>query len=58
MDYRKYTWKGMRERAVLDNGLAAWAFGSSQYVQVAVKGVEAYLEQQERWNASKRKRRR
>ena len=27
----------------LNNGVKAWAFGSSQYVQAAVKNVEEYL---------------
>ena len=30
---------------VLDNGVTAWSFSSSQYVQNAVKNVEAYLKQ-------------
>ena len=34
---------------MLDNGVSAWAFSSSQYVQAAVKNVETYLEKQERW---------
>jgi len=29
----------------LENGVHAWAFGSSQYVQAAVKNVEDHLEQ-------------
>ena len=33
----------------LDNDVECWAFSSSQYVQAAVKNVEAYLEKQERW---------
>jgi len=30
-------------KVVLENGVEAWAFGSSQYVQVAVKNVKGYL---------------
>ena len=35
----------------LENGVKAWAFGSSQYVQAAVKNVEEYLSKEEnkRW---------
>ena len=28
----------------LENGVNAWPFSSSQYVQTAVKNVEAYLD--------------
>ena len=28
----------------LENGVSAWAFGSSQYVQLAVSSVEEYLQ--------------
>ena len=31
-----------------ENGVNAWAFSSSQYVQTAVKNVEAYLDSQDR----------
>ena len=31
----------------LINGVKAWAFSSSQYVQTAVKNVEAYLDAQD-----------
>eukprot|EP00970_Alexandrium_tamarense_P013767 scaffold3678_cov106-Alexandrium_tamarense.AAC.1 len=34
---------GKMRRVVLDHGSKAWAFGSSQYVQHAVKNVEEYL---------------
>ena len=35
---------GGKMRAVeLENGSRAWSFGSSQYVQAAVKNVESYL---------------
>ena len=35
---------GSKVRKVqLENGVYAWAFSSSQYVQTAVKNVEAYL---------------
>ena len=34
----------------LDNGVNTWAFSSSKYVQAAVKNVEDYLNQSERWN--------
>lgn len=43
---------GGRVRKVqLENGVEAWAFGSSQYVQAAVKNVETFLSQEEnqRW---------
>ena len=43
-----YLGGGVR-KVVLDNGVSAWAFSSSQYVQAAVKNVETYLEKQERW---------
>ena len=35
----------------LENGVYAWAFSSSQYLQTAVKNVEAYLDSQDnkRW---------
>ena len=31
----------------MENGVEAWAFGSSQYVQAAVKNVETFLLQEE-----------
>ena len=34
---------GKMRRIQLDDGTFAWAFGSSQYVQAAVKNVETYL---------------
>ena len=34
---------GHTRKVVLENGVEAWAFGSSQYVQSAVKNVEEYL---------------
>ena len=38
---------GGRVRKVkLDNGMEAWSFSSSQYVQVAVKNMEEYLDKQ------------
>ena len=37
---------GHVREVLLDNGVKAWAFGSSQYVQAAVKNVEEYLERQ------------
>ena len=43
-----YLGGGVR-KVQLNNGVEAWAFSSSQYVQAAVKNVEAYLEKQERW---------
>ena len=43
-----YLGGGVR-KVQLDNGVEAWAFSSSQYVQAAVKNVESYLEKQERW---------
>jgi Reverse transcriptase (RNA-dependent DNA polymerase) len=36
---------GKLREVILENGVKAWAFGSSQYVQAAVKNVENYLEQ-------------
>ena len=42
---------GKVRKVQLENGVYAWAFSSSQYVQTAVKNVEAYLDSQEnkRW---------
>ena len=37
---------GKMREVVLDNGVKAWAFGSSQYVHAAVKNVEDYLAKQ------------
>jgi hypothetical protein len=34
---------GKLREVTLDNGTTAWAFGSCQYVQVAVKNIEEYL---------------
>ena len=34
---------GKVRKVQLENGVYAWAFSSSQYVQTAVKNVEAYL---------------
>ena len=34
---------GKVRRVQLENGVNAWTFSSSQYVQTAVKNVEAYL---------------
>ena len=34
----------------LENGLKAWAFSSSQYVQGAVKNVEEYVNNKENLN--------
>ena len=39
---------GRLRRVQLDNGVNAWAFGSSQYVQAAVKNVEAELKSRDR----------
>ena len=36
---------GKMRNIQLENGLHAWAFGSSQYVQAAVKNVESYLKE-------------
>ena len=36
---------GHVRKVTLENGLSAWAFSSSQYVQAAVKNVESYLEE-------------
>ena len=38
---------GKVRKVQLENGAYAWAFSSSQYVQAAVKNVEAYLDSQE-----------
>ena len=35
---------GNVRKVVLETGVECWAFGSSQYVQAAVKNVEKYLE--------------
>lgn len=34
---------GRVRKVTLDNGVGAWAFGSSQYIQNAVKNVESYI---------------
>jgi hypothetical protein len=39
---------GNVRKVQLDNGVECWAFGSSQYVQSAVKNVESYLAKQTR----------
>ena len=38
---------GKVRKVQLENGVYAWAFSSSQYVQTAVKDVEAYLDSQD-----------
>ena len=42
---------GHLRRVQLENGVEAWAYGSSQYVRAAVKNVEDYLakEENKRW---------
>ena len=42
---------GSVQKVKLENGVECWAFGSSKYVQAAVKNVEEYLAKQvtERW---------
>jgi phage portal protein BeeE len=43
---------GHLRKAQLENGVDAWAFSSSQYVQAAVKNVEDWLtkdEKKKRW---------
>ena len=43
---------GRVRKVTLENGVEAWTFSSSQYVQAAVKNVETYLNQEEmkkRW---------
>ena len=40
---------GHCRKVELENGTKAWAFSSSQYVQAAVKNVQAYLDKQDRW---------
>ena len=44
-----YSSSGFRQvrKVQLENGVNAWAFSSSQYVQTAVKNVEAYLDSQD-----------
>ena len=37
---------GRMRQVTLNNGVKAWDFGSSQYVQAAVKNVEDYLKKQ------------
>ena len=37
---------GRIRQVTLDNGVKAWAFGSSQYVKYAVKNLEEYLKKQ------------
>ena len=39
---------GHKRKVELENGMKCWAFGSSQYVQAAVKNVEEYLERRQR----------
>ena len=38
---------GKVRKVQLENGVNAWAFSSSQYVQTAVKNVEAYLKSED-----------
>ena len=38
--------RGRMRQGTLYNGLKAWAFGSSQYVQAAVNNIEEYLNKQ------------
>ena len=47
---------GHLSKVHLDNGVKAWAFSSSQYVQAAVKNVEEYLakEENKRWKLPKK----
>jgi len=40
---------GKLRKVELDNGANCWSFSSSQYVQAAVKNVEAYLSKQDRY---------
>ena len=37
---------GRMRQVTLDNGVKAWDFGSSQYVQAVVKNVEEYMKKQ------------
>ena len=39
--------RGKVRKVQLENGVNAWAFSSSQYVQTAVKNVEAYLKSED-----------
>ena len=43
---------GRVRKVMLENGVKAWAFSSSQYVQAAVKNVETFLAKDEnkRWS--------
>ena len=38
---------GKVRKVQLENGVNAWAFSSSQYVQTAVKNVEAYVKSED-----------
>ena len=38
---------GKVRKVLLENGVNAWAFSSSQYVQTAVKNVEEYLKSED-----------
>ena len=51
MDPQDHYLGGKVRKVQLENGVNAWAFSSSQYVQTAVKNVEAYLDSQDnkRW---------
>lgn len=45
---------GHVRKVELDNGAKAWAFSSSQYVQAAVKNVEAYLNDKDKYSLPKK----
>jgi hypothetical protein len=51
-----YLGGNVRNEVQLDNGVECWAFGSSEYVQSALKNVDSYLAKQERtdWNLPNR----
>ena len=40
--------RGKVRKVQLENGVYAWAFSSSQYVQTAVKNMEVYLDSQDK----------
>ena len=40
---------GTVRKVQLDNGVEAWAFSSSKYVQAAIENVKRYIEGSKRW---------
>ena len=39
-------------KVMLENGVEAWSFSSSQYVQAAIKTVEEFLQKEEGQNSN------